>query len=325
MARRWKRNSLKSFYNAVYSNFNSLVRKRMHLGFFQVGYDQAAVVFPYLLAAPRYFLKQISLGGLFQVADAFGQVNDSLAWVVANYDDLANWRSVVERLEGFESEIARTKELRKAALSTLDESSGSKRIEIKDLSLSLPGGLGPLVKDLNVSFVPKGSVLISGASGAGKSTFLRAVGGLWPFAEGKVRLPKGQQVMILPQKPYLPLGTLRAAIAYPSAPEAFDDLTLRKVLKLCRLESFESRLEERQAWAQTLSLGEQQRVAWARVFLHKPQWLFLDEATSALDEATQDLIYKNLKKALPKTSLISVAHTQVPARRHRKVWKFDRI
>ncbi len=314
--------SLKGLFDWVYGNFLALIRRQMYLDFFSTGYDQVAIIFPFVVAAPRYFSKAIGLGGLFQVSNAFGYVKDSLSWVVANYSTLAFWRSVVERLDGFEADIVRTKSMRAAALAVLESPSEAGTLALEGLELSLPGAPGPLTAPITRAFAAGESVLISGPSGSGKSTLLRAVGGLWPFTRGRVRLPPGEKVMVLPQKAYLPVGTLRQALAYPSPESAFGDEELRKVLSLVRLEGLSGRLDEAQNWALILSGGEQQRVAWARAFLQRPDWLFLDEATAALDEVSQEALYGALKAELPRTTLISVAHGHRPEEWHRGVWRF---
>ena len=306
----------------IYGNFMAIVRKQMHFNFFSVGYDQAAIIFPYLVAAPRFFAKQLTLGNLFQVADAFGQVKDALSWVVNNYPTLAFWSSVVERLDGFEDEIAHTKRLRRTALGLAGFSAKPGTLSLEGLSLSVPGGTGPLAAPLNAEFHAGSSVLISGPSGCGKSTLLRALRGLWPFAEGRILLPEGASVMVIPQKPYLPVGSLKGALAYPSPEDSVDDAAILELLPLVRLQQFAGQLHHQDNWALVLSVGEQQRVAWARVFLHRPDWLFLDEATSALDEATQNSIYEALKARLPGTTMVSVAHTHNPRAHHALVWGF---
>jgi putative ATP-binding cassette transporter len=317
-----EKKELGSLFVDVYLNARAIIRKTLHLDIFRVGYDQAAVVFPYLLAAPRYFAKQITLGTLFQVADAFGQVNDALSWAVANYDGLAFWRSVIERLEDFDAEIERTKAMRRAALAVLGPSPAEGKVLLDALSLSLPGREEPLTQAATLEFAAGRSVLVSGPSGSGKSTLLRALGGIWPFTRGRILLPAGEKVLVLPQKPYLPLGSLRTVVSYPSAAGDIPDATLVEVLELCHLAHLKGCLDEVAHWSLILSVGEQQRLAWARVFLQAPRWLFLDEATSALDEETQSAIYRALAERLPATTMISVAHTQQPRAHHQAVWRF---
>ena len=319
-----ERAGLDKLFGRAFDNFKALIRKQLHLNIFSYGYGQAAVVFPYMLLAPRYFAKAITLGVFFQAADAFSTVQGALSWVVDNYSTLAYWRSVVERLEDFEGEVAHTKALRSRAESVLTEPYRQGPIRLKGLRLSLPGQDQPLTGPLDLSFEPGHSVLISGPSGCGKSTLLRAIHGLWPYSEGRIELPMDGTRMTIPQKPYLPLGSLRGALCYPSAPAEVPEAELLEALELCRLGHLRGQLDVEGHWALVLSVGEQQRVAWVRVFLQKPDWLFLDEATSALDEATQDALYQALAGRLPGTALISVAHSQSPRERHQTVWDFGR-
>ena len=314
---------LKGHFQWVFSNMRSIIRKQMHLGFFTSAYDQAAVVFPFMVAAPRYFAKVIGFGGLLQISNAFDRVRTALSWVVENYSALAYWRSVVERLEGFEDEVERTKSMRARAASLLHEAPRGGSIRLRGVSLSLPGEGRALTSALDAEFRPGRSVLISGPSGCGKSTLLRALRGLWPFATGSFDLPAGDPVMVLPQKPYLPVGTLKAALAYPEAEEGVTDGEAAEVLELCRLDHLKPALHAADNWALVLSVGEQQRVAWARVFLRGPKWIFLDEATSALDEDAQERLYRGLKERLPGTTMVSVAHAQNPRERHQAVWELS--
>jgi putative ATP-binding cassette transporter len=319
-----EKQSLRAHFEWVYDNFRGLFTKGMHFNFLSVGYDQIAVIFPFLVSAPRYFAKTLTLGNVLQVVNSFGQVKDALSWVVQNYPTLAYWSSVVERLDGFEAEIGRTKEMHRAALAVLGASPGAGAVVLQDLALSLPGRAEPLTAALSMEFAAGRSLLISGPSGCGKSTLLRAMRGLWPFASGRVLLPEGASVMVLPQSPYLPVGSLRGALTYPSPEAGFDEARILEALSLCRLEHLAAQLSVRENWGLILSVGERQRVAWARVFLHRPQWLFLDEATSALDEDSQDAIYRAVQKQLPETTMISVAHTQNPRERHQGVWEFGK-
>ena len=321
---------LKAHFAWVYDNMRSIINKQMQLGFFTWAYNQVATIFPLVVAAPRFFAKQIGYGGLIQVSNAFGQVKEALSWVVENYGTLAYWRSVVERLEGFEKEVEHTKKMHAQARSVLVLSPSIESIRLEQVELSLPGAVHPLTAPLEMDFQKGRSVLISGPSGCGKSTLLRALYGIWPFTRGRIYMPTGlsgvasakpdASLMVMPQKPYLPVGTLRAAFSYPKAEGEIPDAEILRVLSLCRLDPLKDRLSVPDNWALVLSVGEQQRVAWARVFLHKPQWIFLDEATSALDEDAQERLYGALKKELPGTTLISVAHRQDPQEHHQAVW-----
>jgi len=312
--------SLKGHFSWVYSNMRMLIRRQMQLGFFTWGYGQVSSIFPYLVAAPRFFSKQIALGGLMQVGNAFEKVRAALSWVVDNYSVLAYWRSVVQRLEGFEKEVERTKEMHSEALAVIQRSPDQDAIRLEHVSLSVPGNPLPLTNPLDMEFDRNKSVLISGVSGCGKSTLLRAIYGIWPFTHGKIIVPENADIMVMPQKPYLPIGTLKAAFTYPGPEAGVTEEEMDRVLSICRLEHLKKHMQEIENWGLMLSVGEQQRVAWARVFLKKPQWIFLDEATSALDEDAQERLYKALKEQLPNTTMISVAHTQDPKEHHQLVW-----
>jgi putative ATP-binding cassette transporter len=315
--------TLKSTFLWVYSNIKSIINKQMQLNFFSIGYDQIASVFPLVVAAPRFFAKVIGLGVLIQISNAFGKVKDAFSWVIDNYTTLAYWRSVVERLEGFEMEVKRTKEMREHARSIITGAPAGGSIMLEQLELSVPGNEAPLNKPFDRELVKGMSLLISGPSGCGKSTLLRAIYGIWPMAKGRVAIPENAKIMVMPQKSYLPVGTLKAAICYPEDENKFSRDEISGILSLCRLEHLTGRLDETENWALILSGGEQQRVAWARVFLMKPDWIFLDEATSALDESVQSALYAALKIRLPGTTVISVAHRQNPQDYHRKVWDFQ--
>ncbi len=314
--------SLKGHFQWVFANFRSIIFKQFHLNMFTTGFGQIALIFPLAVASPQYFAKKIGIGGLQRVMDAFGQVQGALSWVVNNYVTLAYWRSVVERLEGFENEVAVTKQMRAKARAVLHPDPSAASIRLEEVELSLPGNPHPLTAPLAMEFKKGLSVLISGPSGCGKSTLLRALYGLWPFTRGRITLPEKAGVLVMPQKPYLPVGSLKAAFTYPQAEEEIPDSEILDVLGLCRLEHLKDRLGESENWALILSVGEQQRVAWARVFLHKPQWIFLDEATSALDEDAQERLYRALKERLPGTTMVSVAHSQDPKEHHQAVWNF---
>jgi len=312
--------SLKNHFQHVFGNFRSIIFKQLHLNLFTSGFGQLALIFPLVVASPQYFAKKIGIGGIQRVMDAFGQVQGALSWVVNNYVTLAYWRSVVERLEGFELEVQLTKQMHAQAQNLLRPAAGQVTIRLEQVALSLPENSTPLTAPLNIEFKKGHSVLISGPSGCGKSTLLRALYGIWPFHQGLITLPEKATILVMPQKPYLPVGTLKAAFTYPKAETEFSDSEIFHVLSLCRLDHFKDRLAEPENWALILSVGEQQRVAWARVFLQKPQWIFLDEATSALDEEAQQRLYSALKKQLPETTMISVAHRQDPKEYHESVW-----
>jgi putative ATP-binding cassette transporter len=306
---RGEADELRSFrdrFGAVVGNWWAIMRQQKRLTWFTAGYSQAAIIFPFVVAAPRYFRGEIPLGGLIQTASAFGQVQDSLSFIISAYTDIAQWRSVVQRLVGFERALARVRA--DAAADGVRRGQGADAtLALDRVGLKLPGGR-PLVEHVTLDFRPGDTALISGPSGVGKSTLFRAIAGIWPFGTGEVRLPRDGRVLFLPQKPYLPIGTLREVVSYPTPPAGVDDVALREALEAVGLPELAARLGEHAHWALALSPGEQQRIAFARALVQAPDWLFLDEATSALDEESEVRLYTLLRARLPGVTLVSVGH-----------------
>lgn len=294
-------------FGSIITNFRDLISKQKQLGFFTALFNNASALVPLMLVTPRYFSKAIELGACMQTINAFGRVENALSWFVINYVEWSHWRAVVQRLEGFDDCMSKTESLRNQVRGLVQKQADQKSVSINSLTLQLPSNK-ELLRDIHFT-IPKGrAVLLHGPSGCGKSTLLRAISGVWPFAIGNISLPLNEQCMVIPQKSYLPVDTLRAAIYYPVSPELNSDAEVKSLLKLCRLEHLESSLGEVQNWAQILSPGEQQRIAFLRVFLQKPEWLFLDEATSALDEETQAVLYRAIVQRLPGVTIVSIAH-----------------
>ena len=293
-------------FSWVVRNWWDIMRRQKRLTWFTAGYTQAAVIFPFLVAAPRYFRGEIPLGALMQTAQAFGQVQDSLSFIVNAYTDLAEWRAVILRLLGFERALARV-HADAAEVGVQREAGVEAGLALDRVNLTLPGGR-PLLEDVTVAIRPGDTALISGPSGAGKSTLFRAIAGIWPFGRGQIRVPRDARVLFLPQKPYLPIGTLREVTSYPAPAAGVDDAALREALELVGLGPLTGRLDESAHWALALSPGEQQRIAFARALVQKPEWLFLDEATSALDEDTEARLYALLRDRLPGATIVSVGH-----------------
>jgi putative ATP-binding cassette transporter len=294
-------------FGSIVRNWWDIMRQQKRLTWLTSGYGQAAIIFPLIVVAPRYFKGQILLGGLMQTASAFGEVQDSLSFIVSSYTDIAAWRAVVERLAGFQRslELAHNQAATKVGIRHAD---GNGAVLIVDgVELDLPGGQ-PLIEDVNLSLKPGESALLSGPSGAGKSTLLRAIAGIWPFGRGEIRVPSNTRLLFLPQKPYLPIGTLREAVSYPMPPGGVDDTNLREAIESVGLPELAGRLDDSSHWALQLSPGEQQRIAFARALVQKPDWLFLDEATSAVDEPTEARLYRLVRDRLPRTTLFSVGH-----------------
>ncbi len=290
----------------VIGNWWGIMRQQKKLNWFSSGYAQIAIVFPFIVGAPRYFSGAIQLGGLMQTASAFGQVQGALSWFVSAFASLAEWKATVDRLTSFEAALA---ELGKASEQGAAQRrfTSEPRIAVDNVDIWLPDG-SRLLEKLRLQ-LPEGSrTLITGASGSGKSTLFRVLAGLWPYCDGVICFPAEERLLFLPQKPYLPIAMLRVAVAYPDPPEAHSDAEIQDALTACGLASFADRLDEDQPWGQLMSGGEQQRLAIARALLVKPRWLFLDEATSSLDEATEAGLYQLIVERLPQTGLISIAH-----------------
>jgi putative ATP-binding cassette transporter len=241
-----------------------------------------------------------------QTAQAFGQVQESLSFIITAYNDIAAWRAVVLRLLGFERALSRVRA--DAAVEGVRHGTGAAgTLTLDHVNLALPGGR-PLIEGASFEIRPGDTTLISGPSGAGKSTLFRAIAGIWPFGRGEIHLPRDGRVLFLPQKPYLPIGTLREVVSYPTPPAGLGDAAVREALQAVGLPDLTGRLDEAAHWALALSPGEQQRIAFARALLQKPEWLFLDEATSAVDEETEARLYSLLRERLPGTAVISVGH-----------------
>ena len=287
----------------VIKNYWGLMRRTKLLNFYVNGYGQLAIIFPLIMAAPRYYAGEIALGGLMQTISAFGRVQDALSFFVDSYSSIAELAAVIQRLTGFTEhmeECARVK-------STIERGEGTaNELTLQDLSITLPDGL-PLLTACTLA-LPHGSrILVTGASGAGKSTLLRALAGIWPYGSGTITLPAGAKRLFLPQRPYLVLGSLRRALSYPRTAAASDE-EIARILTCVGLDHFSARLDDVDDWSRILSLGEQQRLAFARILLIRPDWIFLDEATSALDEPRERALYELLHQELPSASMISIAH-----------------
>jgi putative ATP-binding cassette transporter len=308
---RGEQDELKNFggrFANVIDNWWHIMKRQKMLMWFTTGYGQAAVIFPFLVASPRYFSGAIQLGGLIQISNAFGQVQGALSWFIGAYNLFASWKATSDRLLGFHYAIENTHA--QSQLSTgveLAPEEAGDDLVIEDICLDLPNGQG-LVTASSAMIKPGESLLIRGPSGAGKSTLFRAIAGIWPFGRGRIRLPRNFRVLFLPQRPYLPIGTLRQVVSYPHSDADFTDEQISAVLRDCGLPHLVDKLDDAQHWAQQLSPGEQQRIAFARALLHKPGWLFLDEATSALDETSEAALYGLIRQRMPHTTLISIGH-----------------
>ena len=294
-------------FQSIFSNWWAIMKRQKQLTWFSAGYGQVAVIFPFVVAAPRFFSGAIPLGGLMQTASAFGYVRESLSWFINVYSSFAEWKATVDRLIGFHNliEAAKQDQRLNSGVELLAGHDGTLRFD--QLELALPTG-ETLVSSANLHITHGSRVLLQGPSGSGKSTLIRAIAGIWPFGKGQIRQPVGFDVLFLPQRPYFPLGTLRESVCYPAGADAFTDAELEEALLAVGLPHLVPQLKQSANWSAQLSGGEQQRVAFARALLIKPAWLFLDEATSSLDNASQMRLYELLTQRLTNTTIISIAH-----------------
>jgi len=293
-------------FEEVVSNWWGIMRRQKRMTYFTSGYGLGAWIVPSIVAAPRYFRGELGLGGLMQTNQAFQQVQDALSFFVQSYKEIAAWCSVVERLAGFERHLSHVRmETRDGGLRRTVGSPAY--LVLEGVDLFLPSGQ-PLVAKINLTLARGQTVLLGGPSGSGKSTLVRAIAGIWPFARGEIRSARDARILFLPQRPYLPIGTLREVVSYPTPAGGVGDAILREALEVTGLPALAGRLDEAGHWALQLSPGEQQRIAFARTLVQRPDWLFLDEATSALDEATEARLYRLVRERLPGTMVFSVGH-----------------
>ena len=295
--------ALNARFADVFANGWRVLFTQVQLAFYQSGYAQLAIIFPYLVTAPRFFAGAITLGVMTQTASAFGQVQNALSFFIDNYTVLAELRAVMDRLIGLQ---AATDHKPESAIEVAPQA-GRSDVGVEGLTLALPNGQ-TLLADTTLAFPRGRSTLISGASGSGKSTLFRAVAGIWPFGSGHVHVPAGARVLFLPQKPYIPIGSLRDAVKYPDEHSTASDDQIVEALTAAQLGHLAGRLHEETHWTNILSGGEQQRLAIARPLVFKPDWLFLDEATASLDDAAEAAVYGALKERLPATTLVSIGH-----------------
>ena len=324
-----ERTQLDLRFSAVLKNYLALIKKQKNLVWFTNFFGQAAVVFPFIVAAPRFFSGAIQLGQLMQISSAFGRVQDSLSWLVDNYSNLAAWRATTDRLTSFEDSISAVAQQRRAQAATNLIATGTMPVEdagvltASGLSLTLPGG-STLMSNVSLTARAGDRVLFKGPSGSGKSTLFRAFAGIWPFSKGQSHLP--DNAMFIPQRPYFPDGSLRDALAYPQPAAQYSDEALKQALGNALLPQLASRLDDKDAWGQKLSGGEQQRLAIARVLLKKPAWIFADEATSALDETAEKSVYEKLLAHVKAVGggIVSIAHRPNVAAFHNKIWELEK-
>ncbi|MBM3383628.1 MAG: ABC transporter ATP-binding protein/permease [Betaproteobacteria bacterium] len=301
-------------FGEVVSVWWAKMLKQKQLTWFTVLYAQIAIIFPFIVASPRFFSGQMPLGGIFQIASAFGQVQGALSWFINAYGAFANWKATVDRLTSFTEALARAREQAERLDGDRVEADG---LALQQLALSLPEGRS-LLAPTDLAFKAGEPVLVTGPSGAGKSTLLRALAGIWPYWKGRITIPRGARLLFLPQKPYLPIGSLKHAVCYPEDAARVSDEEAREALRATGLAHLAADLAREENWAQLLSGGEQQRLAFARALINRPDWLFMDEATASLPEQTQAELYALLPQRLPGTTFVSIGHRASLAGYHRR-------
>jgi putative ATP-binding cassette transporter len=306
---------LSGAFTRIFATWWAYMRYTKRLTWLTSFYGQAAVIFPYIVSAPQFFAGKIGLGVMTQTADAFGQVQGALSWFVDSYTQLAAWQATVERLTTFSAAMVAAKRADEQSAITIRPQPDNE-LAIAGVNLTLPDGT-PLLNNINLAIERGEAVVLRGPSGSGKTTLFRTLAGLWPFGSGRIATPlEGARVLFLPQKPYLPIGTLKDALCYPDPADQAADSACRAALEACGLWHLAKRLNETANWSLVLSGGEQQRLGFARALVYRPDWLFLDEATSALDEPAERHMYELLRERLPRATVVSIAHRSAVAAFH---------
>ncbi|MFY9894521.1 MAG: ABC transporter ATP-binding protein/permease [Xanthobacteraceae bacterium] len=311
-----EKNILDGRFAALIANFLAVIFRRMRVTAFTQTFGQLSPIIPFIFTAPFYFARKIELGTMTQTAGAFAQVSNSLTFFVNYYTYLAGFKSVVDRLNSFDAAIDEAQSLANAGPTRVAAPAGASAIDL-DVDLRLPDGRH-VVETGNLALKGGESVVLSGPSGSGKSTLFRAIGGIWPYGEGRISKPEGEQIMVLPAKPYIPIGTLRSAVTYPAVPGSYRDEDIRAALVDARLGDLVGELDHEEVWSQRLSSGEQQRLALVRALLMQPDWLLLDESTSAVEETLEAELYAVLARRLPKATIVSIGHRSTLAGLHRR-------
>jgi putative ATP-binding cassette transporter len=309
-----------ALFESIYHNWWAIMRRTRSFNFFTIGFTQIAIIFPFLVAAPGYFTGIFTLGVLMQIVTIFGNVQGALSWFVSSYQDLVVWRATVQRLDGFEHALQAAH--RSASIPELSVTRGGHTLIVHDLEIDLPDGR-PLLTQADLKIDRGEPFVLTGPSGSGKSTLFRVLAGVWPFARGRLAVPSGN-IVFLPQRPYMPLGSLRGTVTYPQPAEGVNDASVRQALKSVGLEEYEQQLDVTANWAQRLSGGELQRLALARALVNAPDWLFLDEALSALGEAAGTSLLDLLRHQLPTTQIVLITHSKALAARYERRATIDR-
>lgn len=302
-----------------------IIKKQKQLSWLTNSYAQIAIIFPFVVAVPRYLSQNISLGGLMQIANCFGKVQDAMSYFVDVYASLAEWQSCAERLLSFDKHIAAIEKETEEKSGSLVREETPDRLRLTDVTISVPAmdenkRTREIISSAACTIRSGEHVILKGPSGSGKSTFLRTLAGFWPYVKGHISIPAPSEMMFIPQKPYIPMGTSAEAASYPL--ETADEEILSSLLVECGLSHLMEKPDTEADWSHILSLGEQQKLAFVRVFLRKPKWVFLDEATSAMDEETEEKMYR-LLTALPGTTVISIGHRSTLDKWHDRVLRIE--
>ena len=302
-----------------------IIKKQKQLSWLTNSYAQIAIIFPFVVAVPRYLSQNISLGGLMQIANCFGKVQDAMSYFVDVYASLAEWQSCAERLLSFDKHIAAIEKETEEKSGSLVREETPDRLRLTDVTISVPAmdenkRTREIISSASCTIKSGEHVILKGPSGSGKSTLLRTLAGFWPYVKGHISMPAPSEMMFIPQKPYIPMGTSAEAASYPL--ETADEEILSPLLMECGLSHLMEKTDTEADWSHILSLGEQQKLAFVRVFLRKPKWVFLDEATSAMDEETEEKMYR-LLTALPGTTVISIGHRSTLDKWHDRVLRIE--
>ena len=302
-----------------------IIKKQKQLSWLTNSYAQIAIIFPFVVAVPRYLSQNISLGGLMQIANCFGKVQDAMSYFIDVYASLAEWQSCAERLLSFDKHIAAIEKETEEKSGSLVREETHDRLRLADVTISVPAmdenkRTREIISSASCTIKSGEHVILKGPSGSGKSTLLRTLAGFWPYVKGHISMPAPSEIMFIPQKPYIPMGTSAEAASYPL--ETADEEILSPLLVECGLSHLMEKTDTEADWSHILSLGEQQKLAFVRVFLRKPKWVFLDEATSAMDEETEEKMYR-LLTALPGTTVISIGHRSTLDKWHNRVLRIE--
>lgn len=302
-----------------------IIKKQKQLSWLTNSYAQIAIIFPFVVAVPRYLSQNISLGGLMQIANCFGKVQDAMSYFVDVYASLAEWQSCAERLLSFDKHIAAIEKETEEKSGSLVREETPDRLRLTDVTISVPAmdenkRTREIISSASCTIKSGEHVILKGPSGSGKSTLLRTLAGFWPYVKGHISMPAPSEMMFIPQKPYIPMGTSAEAASYPL--ETADEEILSPLLVECGLSHLMEKTDTEADWSHILSLGEQQKLAFVRVFLRKPKWVFLDEATSAMDEETEEKMYR-LLTALPGTTVISIGHRSTLDKWHDRILRIE--